>query len=130
MKKVHTHFRIIAILCLIIFSIILISCGGNDNKSAQNVPAQSQQNTTVSIPTSSPQAVTPPSTVTEKPKTVEPSKMVGQGPNGEGIKGHIDKKGVKIYHLPGDPYYSRTTHVAQWFFTEKDAVAAGYRHIK
>lgn len=66
----------------------------------------------------------------EKPKAITPVQVTGAGPNGEGIKGHTDKKGVKIYHFPGDPYYSRTTHVSAWFFTERDAQAAGYRHIK
>ena len=57
-------------------------------------------------------------------------KYYGAGPHGEGIKGHINRsKGTRIYHLPGDPYYSRTTHVSQWFFTEKEAQSAGYRHI-
>lgn len=66
----------------------------------------------------------------EQPKSPDPARITGSGPNGEGIKGHIDKNGVRIYHLPGDPYYSRTTHVSAWFFTVKDAQAAGYRAIK
>ncbi|WP_010240749.1 sunset domain-containing protein [Clostridium arbusti] len=45
------------------------------------------------------------------------------------IKGHIDSKGTKIYHLPGDPYYNRTKNVSQWFKTEQEAQDAGYRHI-
>jgi len=30
-----------------------------------------------------------------------------------------------IDHLPGDQYYSRTKNVSKWFFTEKEAQAAG-----
>lgn len=87
---------------------------------------------------SSPPPVTTSTNVQQEAQTSAPvenqqpteRKYTGQGPNGEGIKGHIDKKkGTMIYHLPGDPYYSRTTHVSQWFFTEKEAKAAGYRPI-
>ncbi|WP_295163374.1 DUF4236 domain-containing protein [Selenomonas sp. F0473] len=53
-------------------------------------------------------------------------KYYGNGPNGEGIKGHVGKNG-KIYHVPGSTYYNRTKKVTQWFFTEEDARAAGYR---
>ncbi len=120
MKK-ENIFRIVAIICLIIFSFTLISCG-NSNAAAPNQP----QNKVINTTPAPVQQVTP--APVEKPKVVE-NKIKGDGPNGEGIKGHIDSKGVKIYHLPGDPYYSRTTHVAQWFFTAKDAEAAGYRAI-
>lgn len=35
-----------------------------------------------------------------------------------------------IYHTPGSTYYSRTTNVAQWFCSEKEAENAGYRAPK
>ena len=56
----------------------------------------------------------------------EPKVYHGDGPNGEGIKGHIGKNG-KIYHIPGSTYYDHTKKVSEWFFTEEDAQAAGYR---
>jgi hypothetical protein len=121
MKK-ENIFRIVAIICLIIFSFTLVSCG-NNNAAAPNQPQNKVINTTPAQ-----QVTQTPVTPVEKPKVIE-SKITGSGPNGEGIKGHIDNKGVKIYHLPGDPYYNRTTHVAQWFFTTKDAESAGYRAI-
>ena len=72
----------------------------------------------------------PQQTAQQPPKQqTEERQYTGAGPNGEGIKGHIDpKKGTMIYHLPGDQYYSRTKNVSKWFFTEKEAQAAGYRH--
>lgn len=45
------------------------------------------------------------------------------------IKGNINSKGEKIYHLPGDPYYDRT-NAEEYFNTEAEAQAAGYRPIK
>ena len=53
----------------------------------------------------------------------------GEGPNGETIKGNINSKGEKIYHVPGGAYYDRTDPEA-WFFTEEEARAAGYRPSK
>lgn len=62
----------------------------------------------------------------QPPQQSGPKKYTGDGPNGEGIKGNISKKGEKIYHLPGGSFYNRT-HAEVWFFTEQDARAAGYR---
>ncbi|MEY8000059.1 thermonuclease family protein [Clostridium sp. Mt-5] len=45
------------------------------------------------------------------------------------IKGNINSKGEKIYHMPGDKYYDKTNPEA-WFNTEKEAQAAGYRKSK
>lgn len=49
------------------------------------------------------------------------------GKNGEGlIKGNINRKGDKIYHMPGGAYYNDT--VAEMYFkTEKEAVENGFR---
>ena len=47
--------------------------------------------------------------------------------NHEGeIKGNINSKGEKIYHVPGGAYYDRTV-AEEWFKTEEEAQAAGYR---
>jgi len=40
------------------------------------------------------------------------------------IKGNAN---TKIYHLPGDAYYNRTTANIVWFCTEAQAQKAGYR---
>ena len=53
----------------------------------------------------------------------------GPGPNGETIKGNINSKGEKIYHVPGGQFYDKTQPEA-WFFTEEEARAAGYRASK
>ncbi|MCX7746035.1 MAG: thermonuclease family protein [Clostridia bacterium] len=42
------------------------------------------------------------------------------------IKGNINSKGEKIYHLPGGQFYDRTVPEA-WFKTEEEARAAGFR---
>ena len=57
------------------------------------------------------------------------SKNATSGPNGETIKGNINAKGEKIYHMPGSKYYDKTKPEA-WFFTEQDAINAGYRAAK
>ena len=50
-------------------------------------------------------------------------------PNGScNIKGNRGSHGW-IYHLPGRPYYDRT-HAEEWFCTEAQARAAGYRRSR
>lgn len=47
------------------------------------------------------------------------------------IKGNINGKGDKIYHLPGTANYDdtriNTSAGERWFCTEKEAQAAGWR---
>lgn len=45
------------------------------------------------------------------------------------IKGNINSKGEKIYHIPGGVYYNQTDP-EEWFETEADAQVAGYRKSK
>lgn len=48
-------------------------------------------------------------------------------PAGNGlIKGNINSKGEKIYHLPGGAYYDKTIP-EKWFKTEQEAKEAGFR---
>ncbi|OUM99786.1 MAG: hypothetical protein BAA02_00815 [Paenibacillaceae bacterium ZCTH02-B3] len=42
------------------------------------------------------------------------------------IKGNINSRGEKIYHLPGGQYYDITI-AERWFCTEEEAQAAGFR---
>lgn len=42
------------------------------------------------------------------------------------VKGNINSRGEKIYHVPGGAYYDRTIP-EDWFCTEADAEAAGFR---
>ncbi|GLQ27269.1 succinoglycan biosynthesis protein [Sulfitobacter pacificus] len=50
------------------------------------------------------------------------------------IKGNINAKGVRIYHVPGQKYYERTGIQAaqgeQWFCSEAQARASGWRRSK
>ena len=47
------------------------------------------------------------------------------------IKGNINDRGHRIYHMPGDKFYSRTIISAEkgerWFCSEAEATAAGWR---
>lgn len=133
--------------CLVIIVVLMMigSCfGGGHNKTpaaSSSAPAAvttpSSSGSSSSADSSTPVATPPPATASPAPgpaaappKSDAPTekKYYGNGPNGEGIKGHIDKKkGTKIYHIPGSTYYGRTTHVSQWFFTEREAREAGYR---
>lgn len=45
------------------------------------------------------------------------------------IKGNHSRKGEKIYHLPGKPYYAQTV-AEEIFCTEAQARAAGYRRSR
>lgn len=45
------------------------------------------------------------------------------------IKGNINSKGEKIYHVPGGAFYDKTD-AEEWFNTEAEAQAAGYRKSK
>lgn len=50
--------------------------------------------------------------------------------NGQGlIKGNINSKGEKIYHMPGGASYEATKPEA-WFTTEQEAIDAGFRKAK
>lgn len=50
------------------------------------------------------------------------------------IKGNINSKGVRIYHVPGQDYYTRTkispSKGERYFCTEAEARAAGWRRSK
>jgi hypothetical protein len=48
-------------------------------------------------------------------------------------KGNVNRKGERIYHLPGGLDYAKINMTApgkRWFCTEKDAEAAGWRPAK
>lgn len=70
----------------------------------------------------------------EPPERVRAAKAAGSAAPGEcAIKGNISDKG-RIYHLPGTRSYSatriNTARGEQWFCTEAEAVAAGWRRAK
>jgi len=50
------------------------------------------------------------------------------------IKGNINSRGEKIYHLPGQQYYDVTqideASGERWFCTEEEAIKAGWRKAK
>jgi hypothetical protein len=47
------------------------------------------------------------------------------------IKGNVNRRGERIYHVPSDRTYDRVQmdkgHDKRWFCTEAQAVAAGWR---
>nr|DAK31914.1 MAG TPA: Protein of unknown function (DUF4236) [Caudoviricetes sp.] len=130
---------------LLVLLLIIGSCFGSHGKQKETA----QQPAAVTETTNQPEAENPHVVTKEEPKapveeaapppapavtaasppaqSAPTEKMYyGNGPNGEGIKGHVGKNG-RIYHIPGSTYYNRTKHVSQWFFTEKEAQEAGYR---
>jgi endonuclease YncB( thermonuclease family) len=56
---------------------------------------------------------------------------VNDNPPGCRIKGNVDSKGDRIYHMPGGRWYDRTVITAskgeRWFCSEDEAKAAGWR---
>lgn len=50
------------------------------------------------------------------------------------IKGNINRKGVRIYHVPGQKFYDRTriteSKGERWFCSESEARAAGWRRAR
>ncbi len=55
--------------------------------------------------------------------------------NGEcNIKGNVNTRGERIYHVPGQKYYKATrisaSHGERWFCSEQEARAAGWRKAK
>lgn len=59
----------------------------------------------------------------------EPGKVYVDSSGRGLIKGNINSRGEKIYHIPGDPWYS-ITKAERWFRTEAEAQAAGFRPPK
>jgi hypothetical protein len=67
---------------------------------------------------------------TPQPKSPQGSSSSSSGSSGQGlIKGNINSKGEKIYHVPGSTYYDRT-NPERWFNTVEEAQAAGFRAPK
>ncbi|WP_245958407.1 hypothetical protein [Pelagibacterium sediminicola] len=50
------------------------------------------------------------------------------------IKGNVNTRGERIYHVPGQRYYNDTvisySHGERWFCSEAEARAAGWRKSK
>jgi hypothetical protein len=87
------------------------------------------------IPTEAPTAVPVRQSLpdpTAPPPTVDPQLMIlYQDDDGSClIKGNINSKGEKIYHVPGSPSYASTKIDEEagerWFCTERGAIEAGW----
>lgn len=50
------------------------------------------------------------------------------------IKGNVNTRGERIYHMPGQKYYAETrisaSHGERWFCSEAEARAAGWRRSR
>ncbi|RWL81331.1 MAG: thermonuclease family protein [Mesorhizobium sp.] len=66
--------------------------------------------------------------------TAAPNFALGSGNADCNIKGNISADGERIYHMPGQKYYSVTVineaKGERWFCSESEAVAAGWRRSK
>lgn len=72
---------------------------------------------------------------TEETVNEEITEKIWVDENGRGlIKGNINRKGEKIYHLPDGQYYEKTKineeKGERWFKTESEAINAGWRKSK
>jgi hypothetical protein len=65
---------------------------------------------------------------------VASSAAFAQGTGTCNIKGNVSTKGERIYHVPGQKYYSKTSiqasHGERWFCSEEEARAARCRRSK
>lgn len=72
-----------------------------------------------------------PSTTPRKRKTTGQKTGDSKHPEGCDIKGNINSKGEKIYHIPGGRWYDKTkideADGERWFCTEEEAEKAGWR---
>ncbi|MEI4233600.1 thermonuclease family protein [Roseovarius sp. D22-M7] len=70
----------------------------------------------------------------EDHRRAQVSSRTGPANAGCAIKGNIGRTGTRIYHLPGQAFYARTSiRVAageRWFCTEAEARAAGWRRAR
>jgi hypothetical protein len=76
-----------------------------------------------------PRAASPPARVrarAARPALRAPAEQERETLANRQIKGNINREGEKIYHLPGQASYERT-QAEEWFATEEEAQAAGYR---
>lgn len=66
--------------------------------------------------------------------TSAPLFALGSGSSGCNIKGNISAEGERVYHVPGQKYYSVTVinqaKGERWFCSEAEAVAAGWRRSR
>jgi len=97
----------------------------SSNSQTNKTTTSEKQSTSNTNSQSSSQSSSKPSTQpSPQPETTETSTS-GTGK----IKGNINSKGEKIYHMPGGAYYDRTDPEV-WFSTEEEAQAAGFRRSK
>lgn len=71
----------------------------------------------------------------QTPAQYRKTRVKGRIPQGKcRIKGNISRKGVHIYHMPGQEHYERTgineSKGEQWFCSEAEAVQAGWRRAR
>lgn len=66
--------------------------------------------------------------------TAQPLGLIKSGGSGCRIKGNISANGERIYHMPGQKYYDRTSinqsNGERWFCSEAEARGAGWRRSK
>lgn len=125
---------------IVLIAFIYVMSGGSTSSTTEDASSPPPQQTETQQPQPEPSSVTTVPAPTTPAVTPEPAPVAtaavapqrqgnGPGPNGETIKGNINSKGEKIYHVPGGASYNRT-QPERWFFTEEDAQAAGFRRAK
>ena len=97
----------------------------NANNNSTNNVSNNNKGTTYKKDNNTVKTTVAKKTVNNTAKKTVVKQVSGQGK----IKGNINSKGEKIYHVPGGAFYNRTNPEA-WFNTEAEAQAAGYRRSK
>lgn len=123
-----------------ILTVLLISALLFTNTYAQNAVNYKTNETNISITKKAKQNITKTKKnkkitktkkiTTTKKTTNKKQKVKSTSNNSQGkIKGNINSKGEKIYHVPGGVFYEKTI-AEEYFDTEEQAQAAGYRASK
>jgi endonuclease YncB( thermonuclease family) len=71
--------------------------------------------------------------ITAQAQLLEPASAAAAPSSDCIIKGNVNRRGERIYHLPGGLHYAKVNMAApgkRWFCTEAEAEAAGWRRAK
>jgi hypothetical protein len=127
------------LICLAaLTTLIVASCAFYPVQSAADFAARQTAQVTLAPPEATATATLAPVVATATEVAVEATLVATPSPECL-VKGNIARHGGRVYHLPGDPSWSRTIidpdheyggYFEQWFCSAADAEAAGWRHAK
>ena len=113
---------------------VVVSVNPSATRAPTVTPAPSETPTVMPSETPRRAVVPPAATVRTNPNAFQCVGGCATPPAGCEIKGNVNSKKEKIYHVPGSRDYERTDVKAEegdrWFCTEDEATAAGFRAPK